>query len=90
MKNPKIIILITVLIFFSFLIQAQEKWTGNWSGKINLPTGELEMIFIISESDSGMLAKLDVPVQGAKGLTVRSYNKIRQFDFKNSDDNGDL
>ena len=51
--------------------QSVEKAIGNWSGIINLPTGKLEMIFKISENDSGTLvSKLDVPAQGAKDLPV--------------------
>lgn len=48
-----------------------QKAIGNWSGKIELPTGELEMIFRISEDESGkLLSKLDVPAQGAKDLPI--------------------
>ncbi len=51
--------------------QPAEKAIGNWSGIISLPTGKLEMIFKISENDSGnLVAKLDVPAQGAKDLPV--------------------
>ena len=51
--------------------QTNQKATGNWSGTIDLPTAKLEMIFKISENESGKLvSKLDVPAQGAKDLPV--------------------
>lgn len=44
---------------------------GNWSGMIELPTAKLEMIFKISEDESGkLISKLDVPAQGARDLAV--------------------
>ncbi|MEN8115986.1 MAG: alpha/beta fold hydrolase [Bacteroidota bacterium] len=57
---------------FTFVTGAQESSvTGFWSGKIQLPVMTLEMIFNISENDSGKLvATLDVPMQGAKDISV--------------------
>ena len=71
MKKSKITFILFVLFIFPFSTNAQEKWLGNWSGKIKLPTGELEMIFKITKSDSGLVANLDVPLQGAKDLPVK-------------------
>ncbi|MBN1987018.1 MAG: alpha/beta hydrolase [Prolixibacteraceae bacterium] len=51
--------------------QAVSKAHGNWSGKLELPAGTIEMIFRISEDENGHLSsKLDVPVQGAKDVPV--------------------
>lgn len=48
-----------------------DKIAGNWSGKIKLPTMELEMIIKITESENGKLeAKLDVPMQGARNIVA--------------------
>ncbi len=42
---------------------------GNWSGKLELPTAKLEIIFKISQDKNGLLtAKMDVPMQGAKDI----------------------
>jgi len=69
--------LIGVIIFVSQItnqITAQEllhKAQGNWSGQLELPTSKLEIIFKISEDKNGILtSKMDVPLQGAKDLTV--------------------
>ncbi|WP_319479242.1 alpha/beta fold hydrolase [uncultured Draconibacterium sp.] len=56
---------------FSGMANAQEQdLTGNWSGKITLPTGELEMIFKITHNDGKYEAKMDVPKQGATNVPV--------------------
>jgi pimeloyl-ACP methyl ester carboxylesterase len=45
--------------------------TGNWSGKLELPTAKLEVIFKIAENKDGLLtAKMDVPMQGAKDIAA--------------------
>ena len=68
------------LILFFILpltIRAQQntKALGNWSGKLELPTGKLELIFKISEDSTGNLSsKMDVPMQGAKDLPVSETN----------------
>ncbi|MBN2636871.1 MAG: alpha/beta fold hydrolase [Prolixibacteraceae bacterium] len=70
--------LIALFIMFSInsFSQPKQKITGNWSGKLELPTGNLELIFKISENESGnLVTKLDVPAQGAKDLAV-SETKI--------------
>lgn len=68
------IVLTTMLLLgslFSEMVNAQEQdLSGNWSGKISLPTGELEMIFKINQNDGKYEAKMDVPKQGATDLPV--------------------
>lgn len=68
------IVLTTMLLLgllFSGMANAQEQdLSGNWSGKISLPTGELEMIFKITHIDGKYEAKMDVPKQGATDLPV--------------------
>jgi len=68
-------IMLPLLLIFCFLLTTnsnaqKNNIAGNWSGEIELPTMKLEMIFIVADSDSGLTATLDVPVQGARGLTV--------------------
>ncbi len=66
-----VIFIITIHNPANTFSQNLQKATGNWGGKLNLPTAKLEMIFKISEEEAGkLLAKLDVPVQGARDLTV--------------------
>ncbi len=72
----KICILLTLSIFslLSFQIKAQDpdqQISGNWVGEIQLPTTNLEIIFKVSEDETGKLsATFDVPLQGAKDLAV--------------------
>ena len=56
---------------FSFS-QSAEKAIGTWSGKLELPTGNLELIFKITADEPGkLITKMDVPAQGAKDLAVK-------------------
>jgi len=64
-------ILLFSTIVNSNLFAQQNLIIGNWSGKIKLPVGELEMIFKISDSDSGLVSTLDVPAQGTRGLDIK-------------------
>ena len=73
--NIKLFIRIVVIIslFFSSHGSSQNstKVIGNWSGQLELPTSKLEIIFKISVDENGVLTtKMDVPLQGAKDLTV--------------------
>ncbi len=73
MKNA--IFFILAFIQLNNLLGAQEvagdKVTGSWSGKIELPAMQLELIFNISVSKSGdFTTTLDVPAQGARDLPV--------------------
>jgi len=70
MKSFLLIIFIVFLAAISAHSQ-QNNAIGNWSGKLELPTTKLELIFKISEDSTGNLsAKMDVPAQGAKDLPV--------------------
>ncbi len=73
-------VLLTFFIFLSLVGESHDQKylaiIGNWSGKLDLPTAKLEMIFKISVDESGKLTtKMDVPIQGARDLTV-SETKI--------------
>ena len=69
-----------LFIFIVFLVplagHAQhDKAIGNWSGKLELPTTKLELIFKILQDSTGKLsARMDVPAQGAKDLPVNEVN----------------
>lgn len=53
------------------------KAIGNWSGVLELPTSNLELIFKISMTENDVLsAKFDVPLQGAKDLPVSEVKLI--------------
>jgi hypothetical protein len=63
------------ILLFSFQLAAQEnfsqKFSGNWSGEMELSGSKLEIIFKISLEENGELsAKMDVPAQGARDLPV--------------------
>ena len=74
MNNPRFSLFIILLCFINpanIFSQDNEKLTGNWSGKLDLPGTKLEIIFKISTDENGTLStKMDVPMQGAKGLPV--------------------
>ncbi|MDX8340958.1 alpha/beta fold hydrolase [Draconibacterium sp. IB214405] len=58
------------LLLAQLTIAQENNFSGNWSGKITIPTGKLEMIFKITRADGKYQAKLDVPKQGASDLPV--------------------
>jgi fermentation-respiration switch protein FrsA (DUF1100 family) len=73
--KPLILWILFPVLFLATCIhshaQTSTKAHGNWSGKLQLPTGTIEIIFMISEDENGSLSsKLDVPVQGAKDVPV--------------------
>ncbi|MFV0593190.1 MAG: alpha/beta hydrolase [Draconibacterium sp.] len=58
-----------IFLFFAGTIQAQDPdVSGNWSGKLNLPTVKLEVIFKITETGGKYEVKMDVPLQGASNI----------------------
>lgn len=65
---------IAFLLTFFFSIgslQAQEKEvSGNWSGKLDLPGIQLEMIYKINRVDGKFEGSFDVPQQGAANLPL--------------------
>ena len=76
MKNflIAIIILLTGLLFHPVVFSQNsdyKRFSGNWSGELELPTQKTELIFKISiDSTGGLTTKMDVPLQGAKDLPV--------------------
>jgi pimeloyl-ACP methyl ester carboxylesterase len=72
---PFFVFLFFTICFLPVFVTAQvpesQKFAGNWSGKPELPTAKLEMIFKISMDESGkLISAMDVPAQGAKDLAV--------------------
>lgn len=64
-----------LIFLLAYVIQGNaqnlSKATGNWSGKLDLPGMELEVIFKISSlSKTEFAAVMDVPAQGAKDVPV--------------------
>ena len=71
MKTILIYILSITLILISGFqsIAQEEKWLGNWSGNLDISSTKLEIIFKISQDETGKpIAKMDVPMQGAKDI----------------------
>jgi pimeloyl-ACP methyl ester carboxylesterase len=69
----KLLISLLLVMFspFQSIEQTDERITGNWSGKLDLPGQKLEIIFKIATDENGKLnTKMDVPAQGAKDLPV--------------------
>ena len=74
MKQFIIYILGLVLLTSSnFQLNDQEqKWLGKWSGKLDISSTKLEIIFNISLDETGKpIAKMDVPMQGAKDIQCK-------------------
>lgn len=46
--------------------------TGNWFGTLTFGNSKLQIVFHISQSDSGYKASMDSPDQGAKNIPVAS------------------
>ncbi|HKJ78912.1 MAG TPA: alpha/beta fold hydrolase [Prolixibacteraceae bacterium] len=71
MKTTGFFTIVFILAFSVTIFAQKNKATANWSGKLDLPTGKLEVIFKISQDSEGIfLAKMDVPMQGAQDLPV--------------------
>jgi hypothetical protein len=43
---------------------------GAWTGSLDTPQGKLRMVFHIVNTEDGLIATLDVPDQGSKGVPV--------------------
>ncbi|WP_340114541.1 alpha/beta hydrolase family protein [Maribellus mangrovi] len=66
-------LLFPLILFFlvsGYTFAQESDISGNWSGNISIPGGELEMIFKISKAEGKYEAKMDVPKQGATNLPV--------------------
>ncbi len=71
MKQLCLLILFILILAGTTVSQETSKIAGNWSGKIELPTMKLEVIFKISiDSTGNLVSKMDVPMQGAKDFPV--------------------
>ena len=71
MKTYFLLSLTILLVIFSvFQATAQEsKWLGMWSGKLDISSTKLEIIFEVWTDENGKpVAVMDVPMQGAKDI----------------------
>jgi len=61
---------ILLVIFSVFQASSQEsKWLGMWSGKLDISSTKLEIIFEVWTDENGKpIAVMDVPMQGAKDI----------------------
>lgn len=48
---------------------------GDWHGSIDSGRGELEIVFHITNTEQGLIAKADVPAQGALGIPVTKVTR---------------
>lgn len=70
-KLSKLFIAMIAFTLMSFSSSAQEI-AGSWKGAITTQGMEVDLIFNISESESGLTSTLDVPMQGATDLPLES------------------
>jgi uncharacterized protein len=66
----KVLFSLITLLFFA-KINAQDI-TGQWFGALDIQGAKLRLVVNISKTDSGFIATLDSPDQGAKGIPVKS------------------
>jgi pimeloyl-ACP methyl ester carboxylesterase len=78
MNNLYISFLVTVLCFvnpISVISQTkanEAKWIGFWSGKLDISSTKLEIIFEVWNDEKGKpVAAMDVPMQGAKDIQCK-------------------
>lgn len=68
-------ICLLVFLSFSFNHTKAQNVSGSWRGNIELPNAKLEVIFNISKNENGkLIAKMDVPQQGAANIQVGQVN----------------
>jgi alpha/beta superfamily hydrolase len=75
MKKINLVFSFLFLIVASNLLVAQnniDKIAGAWKGSLITPNGKLDLIFTITSENNGIATKLDVPLQGAKGIPATS------------------
>jgi hypothetical protein len=48
---------------------------GDWKGSIDTPQGSLGVVIHIVNAEDGLTAKMDVPLQGAKGIPASSVTR---------------
>ena len=75
MKTILILFLAIFLVVISGIqsIAQETKWLGNWSGNLEISSTKLNIIFKISQDESGKpIAKMDVPMQGAKDIQTNA------------------
>jgi len=59
-----------ILILFASQSFSQHSLQGVWEGGITVPGGQLKIVFKITETENGYTGTLDIPQQGAKGLSL--------------------
>lgn len=72
MKKNKLVTLITTMFLLgSNIAKADEKLDGNWEGNIEIMGNQLKILVNIdSKDENNIKAVIDIPQQGAKGLTL--------------------
>ncbi len=79
------IAILLISIFISFSLFGQNI-TGQWNGILKVQGIQLRLVFNIEKSDTGFLATMDSPDQGAKGIPVTSVsfeNSIIKLELPN-------
>lgn len=61
-----------IILFLAVISMSAQDIAGSWSGVITIPTGQLTLVFNISETDDGYSSTLDSPDQDALGIPVDS------------------
>ena len=71
MKNLYKLFITLPLLFISVMSFSQDI-TGDWNGLLSFQGIQLRLVFHISSADSGLIATMDSPDQGAKDIPVSS------------------
>ncbi|HRZ48551.1 MAG TPA: alpha/beta hydrolase, partial [Bacteroidales bacterium] len=56
--------------------------TGTWNGALVMGKAQLRIVFHIEKTDTGYIATMDSPDQGAKGIEVTSVEYQHSDTFK--------
>lgn len=77
--QPTSFLTLFLLVLIGFQTFAQEaKWSGLWSGKLDISATKLEVIFETWSDENGKpVAVMDVPMQGAKDIQCKVINVER-------------
>ena len=70
--NTPMKLLIPITFFFLAGSMKSQELNGSYSGTLEVPGMQMELIFNITPTETGHSATLDVPVQGASGIELDS------------------
>jgi len=71
MKTKQLFLSVCVVLL-SGILSANAQIAGDWKGALNVQGTNMDLIFHIAENNGNYSATMDVPIQGATGITIDS------------------